>query len=88
MVSSKLIFHIYLFAIPHFPTDMNKPIKVFARVRPLNEDEIKRNETRAVETFNDGKRVCSGHYYVWMIRISQRILTRAHIQPTKNKNQL
>lgn len=37
--------------------DNRKPIKVYARVRPLNEDEIQREEQISVETFHDEKRV-------------------------------
>eukprot|EP00111_Clytia_hemisphaerica_P017845 TCONS_00052779-protein len=38
-------------------TDIKKPIKVFARVRPFNDDEIGRCEKQAVETFDDEKRI-------------------------------
>ena len=37
--------------------DTRRPIKVYARVRPLNEDEIQRDEQISVETFYDEKRV-------------------------------
>jgi len=37
--------------------DIKKPIKVFARARPFNDDELAREERRAVQTFNDAKKV-------------------------------
>lgn len=37
--------------------DKERPIKVYARVRPLGAEEIERNEAVAIETFDDAKRI-------------------------------